>query len=361
MDRHKRAVLVLSDGSAYFGEALGAAGIRTGELVFNTAMTGYQEALTDPSYAGQILLMTYPLIGNYGLNKEWVESEKVHVEGFCVRQDYGQPHHVKSEHKLDAYLQQNGVGGISGIDTRALTRRIRISGVMPAALEVYGEKEADIAALAEKARATDYSKLDFVEKVTLGQMKSFGPSSGAKKVALLDCGVKGNIVRELVNRNCQVLAFPAFSSAQEIKSFGVDGIVVSNGPGDPARLSSIVEQMRILMKDYPLMGICLGHQLLGLAAGSKTYKLKFGHRGGNHPVLDKKLNKVVVTTQNHGFAVDEAGLGPDWEITHTNLNDKTNEGIAHKSLPVFSVQYHPEAHPGPRDSMYLFDKFVKSL
>lgn len=359
MDRHKRAVLVLSDGSAYFGLGIGAPSMRSGELVFNTAMTGYVEALTDPSYAGQILLMTYPLIGNYGFNKEWVESGQVHVEGFCVRQDYGAPHHVRAPLNLDAYLQQNGVGGICGLDTRALTRRIREHGVMPAALEVYEEKEADIAALAEKARATDYSRLDFVEKVTCGQMKKYG--SGSKKIALLDCGVKGNIIRELNKRGCEVLVFPAFTKAEEIASFGADGVVVSNGPGDPARLDRIVAQTKLLIKDYPLMGICLGHQILGLAAGSKTYKLKFGHRGGNHPVLDRQAGRVAITTQNHGFAVDESGLGPDWEATHENLNDHTNEGIAHKSLPVFSVQYHPEAHPGPRDSMYLFDKFVKSL
>ncbi|VVB56694.1 Anthranilate synthase component 2 [uncultured archaeon] len=362
----KKAVLVLSDGSAYFGEGLGAPSMRTGELVFNTGMTGYQEALTDPSYAGQILLMTYPLIGNYGLSGEWMESDKVHVEGFCVRQDYGHPHHIKCERNLDRYLADRGVPGISGLDTRALTRKIREHGVMPAALEVFEEKEADISALAEKARATDYSKLDFVEKVSAGKMYSSHPSSNAqtvsgKKVALIDCGVKGNIVRELNKRGCEVLVFPAFTKADEILSFSPDGILVSNGPGDPARLPSIVGQIQILMKDYPTFGICLGHQLLGWAAGSKTYKLKFGHRGGNHPVLDKKMNRVAITTQNHGFAVDERHLGADWEITHVNLNDRTNEGIAHKSLPIFSVQYHPEAHPGPRDSMYLFDQFVKTL
>jgi len=355
----KKALLVLSDGSVYSGQGIGADGLRIGELVFNTGMTGYQEALTDPSYAGQILLMTYPLIGNYGLNEQWVESDKVHVEGFCVRQDYGQPHHVKAPLNLDKYLSDNGVGAISGLDTRALVRKIRNHGVMPAALQVFEGKEADAASLAAKASATDYSNIDFVEKVTCGQMKKYG--SGSKKVALIDCGVKGNIIRELNQRGCEVFVFPAFTKADEILSFGPDGIVVSNGPGDPARLGSIVAEVKTLIRDYPLMGICLGHQILGWAAGSKTYKLKFGHRGGNHPVLDKKLGKVVVTTQNHGFAVDEKGLGSDWEITHVNLNDKTNEGIAHKSLPVFSVQYHPEAHPGPRDSMYLFDQFVKSL
>jgi len=370
----KKAVLVLSDGTSYSGLGIGAVSARTGELVFTTQMTGYQEALTDPSYAGQILLMTYPLIGNYGLNKEWVESDKVHVEGFCVRQDYGAPHHVKAPLNLDKYLLDNGVGGIKGLDTRALTRKIRQYGVMSAAIEVFEEKDtevnkADIAELAEKAKTTDYSQLDFVEKVSTGKMYAMKPGNiesidapaSGKKVALIDCGVKGNIIRELNKRDCEVLVFPAFTKAEEIETFGVDGIVVSNGPGDPARLGSIVDQVKILIKDYPLMGICLGHQILGWAAGSKTYKLKFGHRGGNHPVLDKQMGRVAVTTQNHGFAVDEKRLGPDWEVSHINLNDQTNEGIGHKSLPVFGVQYHPEAHPGPRDSMYLFDKFIKTL
>jgi carbamoyl-phosphate synthase small subunit len=302
-------------------------------------------------------MMTYPLIGNYGLSPEYVESDKVHVEGFCVRNDYGLPHHVKSKFNLDAYLEENDTPGIAGLDTRAVVRKIRHAGVMPACLHVY-EQEPDVVGLLEKARATDYSALDFVQKVTTNRVQTFG--TGSRKVALLDLGVKGNIVRELVKRDCQVLVFPAFTKAEEIKSYGVKGIVVSNGPGDPSRLPTIVAEMKKLM-DYPMMGICLGHQLMGWVAGSKTYKLKFGHRGGNHPVLDKKLGRVAITTQNHGFSVDDKGISADWEVTHVNLNDNTNEGIAHKSLPIFSVQYHPEAHPGPRDSMYLFDKFVKSL
>jgi carbamoyl-phosphate synthase small subunit len=260
---------------------------------------------------------------------------------------------------LDNYLLSNGVGGICGIDTRSIVRKIRNCGVMPAALQVFEDDEADIAALVKKAKELDYSKIDFVEKVSTKSVQKFG--AGLKKVALIDCGVKGNIIRELNKRGCEVFAFPAFTKAEEIISFSPDGILVSNGPGDPARLGLIVEQIKILIKDYPTFGICLGHQLLGMAAGSRTYKLKFGHRGSNHPVLDKALGKVVITTQNHGFAVDENRLGSDWEITHVNLNDNTNEGISHKSLPLFSVQYHPEAHPGPMDSMYLFDKFVKML
>lgn len=357
---NKKAALVLSDGSIHFGGGLGAITTRSGELVFNTSMTGYQEALTDPSYGGQILLMTYPLIGNYGLGRKWVESDRVWVEGFCVRQDYGRPHHYLAPSNLDKYLEDNGVPGVTGLDTRALVRKIRTSGVMPAALQVYEkESELDVAALQEVARATDYSTLDFVDKASVKAPQVHG--NGSKKVVLLDCGVKGNIVRELVARKVQVIVVPASTSAEAIRSLGPHGVFVSNGPGDPARLQNIVKEVKSLVRDYPTMGICLGHQIMGWVAGSKTYKLKFGHRGGNHPVMDQELGRVAITTQNHGFSVDEKRLGPDWEVTHTNLNDNTNEGIAHKSLPIFSVQYHPEAHPGPRDSMYLFDKFVKTL
>ncbi len=358
MDPDKKAILVLSDGSVYHGQGLGALSERAGELVFNTSMTGYPEALTDPSYAGQILMMTYPLIGNYGLNKEWVESGRVHVEGFCVRKDYGRPRHEKSESNLDKYLEDNGVPGIAGLDTRAITKKIREHGVMPAALCAYdAKKEADIPALLARAKRTQYSELDYVSKVSVDKMQVHG--KGTKKVALLDYGVKGNIVRELNARGCQVLVFPASATAQEIESYDADGILLSNGPGDPARLGDAVREIRKMM-DYPILGICLGHQLLGQIAG-KTYKLKFGHRGANHPVLDRELDRVVITTQNHGFSVDEKSLGKDWKATHINLNDRTLEGMAHRSLPIFSVQYHPEAHPGPRDSMYLFDKFVKEL
>lgn len=355
----KKAVLVLSDGSSYSGQGIGATSIRTGELVFNTSMTGYGEALTDPSYAGQILLMSYPLVGNYGFNKEWTESKKVWVEGFCIRKAESSPHHVKTSTNIDKFLQDAGIGGICDIDTRQIVRKIRNFGVMPSALQVCDEKEkADIGELLLLAKKTDYSKIDFVQKVSEEKVTTHG--KGSKKIALIDYGVKGNIIRELNNRNVQVIQFPFNTTAEQIYSYDVDGIVLSNGPGDPARLTFQAEQVKKLF-DYPMMGICLGHQILGMAAGSSVYKLKFGHRGANHPVLDKKLNKVFITTQNHGYAVDEKKLPLGWVATHTNLNDNTNEGMEHKSLPIFSVQYHPEAHPGPRDSMYLFDKFVKSL
>ncbi len=362
MNGPKKAVLALSDGSAYFGKGLGAECTKEGELVFNTGMTGYMEALTDPSYAGQILLMTYPMIGNYGISKEWGESAKVHVEGFCVRRDYGTPHHVQSRLNLDGYLQDNGVGCITDVDTRAITRKVRDCGVMPAALCVYSQEEPDVQELVAKAKKLDYSKMDFVEKVSGKEVVKYKATRGGRKrhVVLLDCGVKMSIVRELGARGIDVTSVNAFSSADDVLSFSPDGIVASNGPGDPALLGKICDELGKLL-DYPMMGICLGHQLLGQVAGAKTYKLKFGHRGGNHPVMEMESGKVAITTQNHGFAVDEKGLGREWEMTHANLNDRTCEGLRHKSLPIFSIQYHPEAHPGPRDSTDLFDKFVKTL
>lgn len=362
MDGQKKAVLVLADGSAHYGGGLGSESVREGELVFNTAMTGYTEALTDPSYAGQILLMTYPMIGNYGISRDWGESGKIWVEGFCVRQDYGMPVHSQSQMGLSKFLSEHGVGGIAGIDTRALTRRVRDFGVMPSALCVYGNEEPDVQMLVARAKALDYSKIDFVEKASGKETVRFKATrkGRGRHVVLLDCGVKMNIVREMNLRGVDVTCMNAFSTAEEVLDASPEGIIVSNGPGDPARLGKIVGEISKLT-DYPMMGICLGHQLIGTMAGAKTYKLKFGHRGGNHPVMELASGKVTITTQNHGFAVDEKGLGKEWEATHVNLNDKTCEGLAHKSLPIFSIQYHPEAHPGPRDSAGLFDKFVKSL
>lgn len=362
MNEPKKAALVLSDGSVYFGQGLGAESVKEGELVFNTGMTGYTEALTDPSYSGQILLMTYPMIGNYGISRDWGESDRIWVEGFCVRHDYGTPHHIQSRYSLDKFLQDMGVGGISGIDTRAITRKVRNSGVMPAALCVYGNEEPDMQALLAKAKRLDYSKIDFVQKVSGKGVAVFKATrrGRGRHAVLLDCGVKMNIVREMNARGVDVTCVNAFASAESILNHSPEGIIVSNGPGDPALLGKITEEISKLT-DFPMMGICLGHQLIGQMAGAKTYKLKFGHRGGNHPVMELESGKVTITTQNHGFAVDEKGLGRDWEMTHVNLNDKTCEGLRHKSLPIFSIQYHPEAHPGPRDSSGLFDKFVKSL
>lgn len=354
----KKAALVLSDGSVFFGKGFGATAKRTGEIVFTTNMTGYEESLTDPSYTGQILVSTYPLIGNYGTQAQWCESSKMQVEGYAIRELCVSPHHVDSTKSLEARMESGGIPGVWGLDTRLLVRKIRNSGVMPACLEVY-EGSANTSEMLELAKKLDYSKINFVEKVSVGTAESFG--KGSKKVVLADYGAKMGIVRELNKRGCEVIVVPFNTDADEMLSFSPDGIMASNGPGDPALLVKESQQLKKLFGKVPLFGICLGNQLLGQAAGAKTYKLKFGHRGGNHPVLDIKANKVVITTQNHGFAVDERTMPSEFEVTHRNLSDGTVEGIAHKELPVFAVQYHPEANPGPCDSKYLFDKFVDML
>ncbi|MFH1393932.1 MAG: glutamine-hydrolyzing carbamoyl-phosphate synthase small subunit [Candidatus Micrarchaeota archaeon] len=349
-----KAALVLRDGTVLHGEGFGAAAISQGELVFNTSMTGYQETLTDPSYAGQILLMTNPLIGNYGINEKDFESGKAHVSGFALRNlspDYSHREAVKS---VDGFLKDYGIPGITGIDTRFLVRKIRSFGVMPAALAAY-EGEFDF----EKLKPDfDYSSENFVEKVTIREPQTFG--KGKLRVALVDYGVKRGIIDGLVSRGAEVVVLPAHASAELIKSFEPSGILLSNGPGDPAMLTHAHRIIRGL-DGYPIFGICLGNQLLAHAFGGCTYKLKFGHRGSNHPVLDKQTGRVAITTQNHGFAVDAKSLPDDFEITHTNLNDGTVEGMRHKDKPIFSVQYHPEANPGPHDSKCLFDKFIKLM
>ena len=353
----KKAVLVLSDGSIFFGKGFGASGRRVGEIVFTTNMTGYEESLTDPSYAGQILVSTYPLIGNYGTNADWCESNDLQIEGYAIRELCRMPQHIMSSASLEKRMEVGGVPGIHGIDTRLLVRQIRNSGVMPACLSVY-ENDEDTQELLEMARQLDYSKINFVEKVSVGKAESFG--KGSKKVVLIDYGVKMGIVRELNKRGLEVLVVPFNTPAEEILSFNPSGILVSNGPGNP---SLLVKESAELRKLYhlPMFGICLGNQLLAQSAGAKTFKLKFGHRGGNHPVLDIKANKVTITTQNHGYAVDEKTLPDEFTVTHRNLIDGTVEGMEHTELPIFAVQYHPEANPGPCDSKYLFDKFVKML
>ena len=361
MGNEKKAVVVLSDGTRFFGKGFGATEKRVGEIVFTTNMTGYEESLTDPSYAGQILVSTYPLIGNYGTREEWSESDSMQVEGYCVRELCRRPHHENGQtgaRSLEARMEDAGIPGICGIDTRQLVRIIRKAGVMPAAIAVY-EKEEDTQALLEMAQELDYSKINFVEKVSVGQAKFYG-KKGGKKVVLVDYGVKMGIVRELVARGLEVVVVPFNTSADEVKTFSPNGVFVSNGPGDPSLLVKESAELKKLL-DLPIFGVCLGNQLLGQAAGGKTYKLKFGHRGGNHPVLDLAANKVVITTQNHGYVVDEKTLPSEFVVTHRNLIDGTVEGIAHKELPIFAVQYHPEANPGPCDSKYLFDKFVKML
>jgi len=359
-DGERKALLVLSDGTSFAAQGFGASCRRVGEAVFTTNMTGYEECLTDPSYAGQILTMTYPLIGNYGMNREWCESGKMHVEGFAVRELCREPRHAKSEKSLARRMEDEGVPGIWGLDTRALVRKIRQSGVMPACLEVFGKGggEAEKEGMLAAARKLDYSKINFVEKVSVGKATSFG--KGKKKIVLIDYGVKMGIVREMNKRGAEVVVVPWNASADEILSFSPRGIIACNGPGDPAMLMKQSDELKKLFH-LPIFGICLGNQLLGQAAGAKTYKLKFGHRGGNHPVMDLRENRVIITTQNHGYAVDEKGLGKEWHVTHRNLTDNTVEGIAHKELPIFAVQYHPEANPGPCDSKYLFDRFAAMI
>lgn len=365
MSGDKRAVLVLQDGTVLEGAGFGAQAERMGELVFNTSMMGYQEALTDPSYGGQLLLMTYPLIGNYGTNGADRESDRVHPSGFVVRELSRDAEHRDSGATLDAFLKESGVPGICGIDTRFVVRRIRDKGVMPAILCV-SDKDSDLdpKRLGKKLEF-DYSSIDFVSKVSTREQKTFGaipPGKGGqkrKKVALIDYGVKMGIVRELVARGCVVHVLPSASAASEIKALEPDGILLSNGPGDPAILKGAHKVIRDLEGYRPIFGVCLGHQLLSHAFGGDTYKLKFGHRGSNHAVMDVRSKRIAITTQNHGFAV---GRIPDgFELTHVNVNDRSVEGMRCDHRRIVSVQYHPEASPGPHDSRYLFDEFIKMM
>ena len=359
-----KAILVLSDGAIFTGEAFGAGGTSIGEVVFNTGMTGYQEALTDPSYAGQILTMTYPLVGNYGINEEDIESVRVQVAGFVVRELSADIYsHWRSDRSLSEYLQTAGVVGITGIDTRALTRRIRAEGVMMAAVST----ELTSTELLEKVQNNQnsdaqYDQIDWVKRVTTNKPYFWGPDEKDALfcVSVLDCGIKFNILRELASRGVRTQVFPATTSAQTMLSDNPDGIFLSPGPGDPALLGYAIDTVRqLIATEIPTMGICLGNQLLGCAMGGHTFKLPFGHRGANHPVKDIPTGKVVITSQNHGYALDTQSLAnSDVEITQINLNDGTVEGLTHKNLPVFSIQYHPEASPGPSDSKFYFQRFL---
>jgi len=355
----KDAILALEDGTIFRGESFGAEGERFGEVVFNTSLSGYQEILTDPSYKGQIVAMTYPLIGNYGINLEDVESRRPFVEGFVVREFSKIASNWRSTKSLDAYLKENSILGIEGIDTRSLTLHIRQAGAMKAVLSTL---DLDEQSLIKKAKdSSGLLGIDLVKDVVCEKPFVWN-KEGRYKVVVLDCGVKFNILRRLAENNCKVTVVPANTTSDEILDMKPDGFLLSNGPGDPAAVSYVVQTTKELIAKIPIFGICLGHQMLGLALGGKTYKLKFGHHGGNHPVKDLKTGKVSITVQNHGFCVDINTLNKkDIEITHINLNDKTLEGMRHKKLPIFSVQFHPEASPGPHDAKYLFSEFIDMM
>lgn len=354
-----KALLALEDGTVFEGRAVGAEGESTGELVFNTSMTGYQEILTDPSYAGQVVTMTYPHIGNCGVNEEDMESRRSFVRGFVMRECCFEPSNQRATGNLPDYLKANNIVAIDGVDTRSITKRLRVKGALKC---VISTTETDHAVLVEKARnSPDMAGADFVKEVTVDKAYEYASEGPARyNVVALDFGIKQNILRLLAESDCQVTVMPATATADDILAVKPDGIFLSNGPGDPAALTYIFPTIqRLIDSGTPIFGICLGHQVLAHVLGGSTYKLKFGHRGGNQPVQFHEDGSVEITSQNHGFAVDGASLDRDHiTITHTHLNDKTCSGMAHKSKPLFSVQYHPESSPGPRDSRYLFQRFM---
>lgn len=364
--------LALEDGTVFKGKAFGDRGETTGEVVFNTSMSGYQEILTDPSYAGQIVTMTYPEIGNYGINFQDFESRAPFVEGFIVREGSRIASNWRAKGRLQDFLVEYGIVGIEGVDTRAITKRLRTVGAMRG---VISSLDDDRDSLVRKAR--DCPSLigrDLIKDVTCAEPFVWGEeSTGKYRVVAIDCGMKLNILRRLEEHECRVDVVPAWTSAEQILDVNPDGIFISNGPGDPAGAPYLAKTLRSLLGKKPIFGICLGHQILGMALGGTTYKLKFGHRGGNQPVKDLLTGKVEITSQNHGFAVDAASMVDEAgcakadsrigrvEITHLNLNDKTVEGLRCMDIPAFSVQYHPEAAPGPHDATHLFTRFVEMM
>jgi carbamoyl-phosphate synthase small subunit len=364
LSKYKPAILLLEDGAIFDGIALGAEGETFGEAVFNTGLTGYQEILTDPSYSGQLVTMTYPHIGNYGLNPEDAESRAPFLNGFIVREESRMFSNFRAKWTLGDMLREHKIVGIQDIDTRALTKHIRNAGAMKAAIS-----SVDIDAESLKARLDKFPSIvgaDLVKGVTVDKRFVWpGSEENKTNVVLIDYGAKSNIARELSIRGCRITVVPASTTAAEIMAEKPDGVMLSNGPGDPAAVTYAIETIRGLLGRVPLFGICLGHQLLGLALGGQTFKLKFGHRGCNHPVMDLRTRKVEITSQNHGFAVDAESFpgksaygDTSVGITHLNLNDKTVEGIRCADIPAFSVQYHPESAPGPHDSKYLFEEFI---
>lgn len=358
MNSQKRAVLILEDGRAFHGRSFGAEGTSLGEMVFNTSMTGYQEILTDPSYAGQIVCMTYPHIGNYGVNEEDAESRRPWVEGFVVREASRIASNWRSTETLDSYLKRHEIVGIEHIDTRALVRHIRDKGAMRAAVSSTDLNEKSL--LEKVLSSPEMKNRELASAVTIEESFDFPAETEEKfHVVAYDFGVKTNSLREFSRFGCKITVVPAETSADEVLKMKPDGIFLSNGPGDPASMKAVVAEIKKLTeKNVPMFGICLGHQILGQVFGGETYKLKFGHRGGNQPIKDLTTGKIEIAAHNHGFAVSSENLPGEIEITHINLNDHTVAGLRHKTLPVFSVQYHPESAPGPHDSEYLFKRFI---
>lgn len=366
MRGRKPALLVLEDGTSYEGISFGAEGEFFGEVCFNTSMAGYQEILTDPSYAGQMVNMTYPLIGNYGVNAEDFESEKIYMGGFIVRESSRILSNWRSDSSLDEFLVKNGIVGLEGLDTRALTRHIRTRGAMEGALSSHDLDRDSLLSKLEKAPGL--VGRDLVKEVTIDEPYVWdeeGNGDAEFNVVAYDFGIKRNILRLLTGLGCRVTVVPASTTTEEVLALGPDGVFLANGPGDPAAVTYAIESIRGLLGKKPVFGICLGHQLLGLALGGSTYKLKFGHRGANQPVMHKETMRVEITAQNHGFAVDTDSLAGckfgQVELTHWNLNDMTSEGMWCKDVSAFSVQYHPEAAPGPHDSRYLFETFIDHM
>lgn len=362
-DERAPAVLVLEDGAVFHGQRIGDHSDAWGEVVFNTAMTGYQEMLTDPSYAGQILVLTYPLIGNYGIEPRRDESAKIQVRGLVVRSDCDTPSHPHGGVTLAAHLATNHMPGLAGVDTRAITRRLRSKGVMQGMIV----DPADIdRARARLADVPAYDSQDFIAGVGTaepyewdGGPVAVGSTTGRYHIVVVDEGLKWNIARELRRRDCRVTVLPPSATADQVRALEPDGVLLSPGPGDPALRESQVELAKDLLGTLPVMGICLGHQVIGRALGAGTFKLKFGHRGANHPVQDVRSGRVVITSQNHGYAVLEEGLDDRAQVSHVNLHDGTVAGLAHRDFPVVSIQYHSEASPGPLDNRYLFDEFLE--
>ncbi|MCR4420431.1 MAG: glutamine-hydrolyzing carbamoyl-phosphate synthase small subunit [Clostridia bacterium] len=353
-------VLVLEDGTVFDGQAFGAMGRAFGEVVFNTSMTGYQEVLTDPSYAGQIVTMTYPLIGNYGLNDQDDQSRRPWVQGLIVREACAEPSNWRCQETLEEYLARHGIIGLAGLDTRALTRRLRTYGTMRGLITTEPEEVAEPKKLVQEVKATPFGGPSLVRRVTTSQ--PYHLAGPGPRVVVVDLGVKLNILKELQGYDLDVVVVPSFYSAAEILAYSPKGVLFSNGPGNPKDVPEAIATARELAySGLPLFGICLGHQILGLALGGDTYKLKFGHRGSNHPVKDLLIGRVYITAQNHGYALAQESLPPETEITHLNLNDGTVEGIRHRELPIHGVQYHPEGGPGPEENRYLFQEFVSRL